>query len=161
MRTSAPGAASPISSVHLCAATIADTSASPSPVPGSPAVSLHSGIARIATDRAHSGTASLRGTEPDDGEAISILGIAGVDTLLEGTQPMIVKIDVEGHEETVIDALLASVHRDRIAAIFYEVDERWIDASAIVARLRRAGFARFTRFSIGRHYDMLAEMPKI
>ena len=125
------------------------------------AVSLQSGIARIATDRAHSGTASLRGAEPEEGEAISILGIAGVDTLLEGALPMIVKIDVEGHEEMVIDALLASTHRDRIAAIFYEVDERWIDAPAIRARLCRAGFARFTRFGIGRHYDMLAEMPKI
>jgi FkbM family methyltransferase len=125
------------------------------------AVSLHSGIARIATDQAHSGTASLRGTEPAEGEAISILGIAGVDALLEGTLPMIVKIDVEGHEETVIDALMASTHRDRIAAIFYEVDERWIDADAIAARLRANGFARFTRFGIGRHYDILAEMPKI
>lgn len=125
------------------------------------AVSLHSGIARIATDSAHSGTASLRGGEPREGEAISILGIAGVDTLLEGTLPMIVKIDVEGHEETVIEALMASAHRGRIAAIFYEVDERWIDAAAIVARLRAAGFVRFTRFGIGRHYDILAEMPKI
>lgn len=125
------------------------------------AVSRKSGTARIATDRAHSGTASLRGSTPAEGEEIRILGISGVDTLLEGALPLIVKIDVEGHEETVIDALMASAHRDRVAAIFYEVDERWIDAAAITVRLRAAGFARFTRFGIGRHYDMLAEMPKI
>lgn len=119
------------------------------------AVSLQSGMARIATDDAHSGVASLRETT-DGGEEIRILGIAGVDTLLEGDVPLIVKIDVEGHEETVVEALMASAHGDRIAAIFYEVDARWTDADAIEARLRGGGFARFTRHGIGRHYDMLA-----
>lgn len=121
------------------------------------AVSLHSGMARIATDRAHSGVASLRETATDGGEEIRILGISGVDALLEGAAPLIVKIDVEGHEETVVEALMASSHRDRIAAIFYEVDARWTDADAIEGRLRDAGFARFTRHGIGRHYDILAE----
>ncbi len=122
------------------------------------AVSLHSGMASIATDRAHSGTASLRGTAPGSaaGEEISILGIAGVDALLEGEEPLIVKIDVEGHEEIVVEALAASRHRARLAAIFYEVDSRWTDAGAIEARLRAAGFARFDRFGFGRHYDVLA-----
>ncbi len=125
------------------------------------AVSLKSGTARIAIDGRHSGTASLRAAATDEGEDIRILGIAGVDTLLEGSAPLIVKIDVEGHEETVIEALMASTHRHRIAAIFYEVDERWIDAAAIEARLRAAGFTRLTRFGIGRHYDILSELPKI
>ncbi|MBL9071618.1 MAG: FkbM family methyltransferase [Sphingopyxis sp.] len=121
------------------------------------AVSLHSGMARIATDAAHSGVASLREAAPAEGEEIRILGIAGVDTLIEGALPLIVKIDVEGHEETVVEALMASGHRDRIGAIFYEIDARWTDADAIEARLRAAGFARFTRYGIGRHYDVLAE----
>ncbi|MCW0199179.1 FkbM family methyltransferase [Sphingopyxis sp.] len=128
------------------------------------AVSLHSGIARIATDRAHSGTASLRDATGAGagGEEIRILGIAGVDTLIDGapiggTVPLIVKIDVEGHEEAVIEALMASAHRGRIAAIFYEVDERWTDGAAIACRLGGAGFDRLTRFGIGRHYDVLAE----
>lgn len=121
------------------------------------AVSLQSGIAVIATDAAHSGTASLRGAAPASGEEIRILGISGVDALLVGTLPLIVKIDVEGHEATVIEALMASEHRDRISAIFYEIDRRWTDGDAIEARLRNAGFARFTKFGIGRHYDILAE----
>ncbi|MGV7122489.1 FkbM family methyltransferase [Sphingopyxis sp. 550A] len=126
------------------------------------AVSLQSGIARIATDRAHSGTASLRDTGTAEGEEIRILGIAGVDALIDGALiggkgPLIVKIDVEGHEETVIEALMASTHLGRIAAIFYEVDERWTDGAAIARRLGGAGFDRLTRFGIGRHYDVLAE----
>lgn len=119
------------------------------------AVSRHSGTARIATDSAHSGIASLRDKAPE-GEDIRILGIAGVDTLLDGEEPMIVKIDVEGHEETVVEALLASGHRHRISAIFYEVDARWTDADATEARLRETGFRHFTRHGIGRHYDVLA-----
>lgn len=120
------------------------------------AVSLHSGMAMIATDAAHSGIASLRGGAAASGEDIRILGVTGVDMLLAGPWPLIVKIDVEGHEETVVEALAASEHRDRLAAIFYEVDERWTNAAAIEARLRAAGFTRFTRYGIGRHYDILA-----
>lgn len=121
------------------------------------AVSLRSGMARIATDGAHSGVASLREAAEDGGEEIRILGISGVDTLLEGAAPLIVKIDVEGHEETVVEALAASTHRERLTAIFYEIDERWTSAAAIEARLRAIGFTRFTRHGIGRHYDVLAE----
>ncbi len=120
------------------------------------AVSLHSGMTKITTDQRHSGVASLREAREDGDEEIRILGIAGVDTLLTGETPLIVKIDVEGHEETVVEALMVSAHRDRIAAIFYEVDGRWTDADAIEARLRAAGFAYFARHGIGRHYDILA-----
>lgn len=123
------------------------------------AVSLRSGIATIATNRTHSGIASLRDAGASTGlgtEDIRILGIAGVDTLLPDDLPLIVKIDVEGHEETVVEALAASTHCDRLTALFYEIDERWTDAAAIEARLRSAGFTRFDRFGIGRHYDVLA-----
>lgn len=120
------------------------------------AVSLHSGIATIATDNAHSGVASLRATDRTGGEDISILGIAGVDALLAGTAPLIIKIDVEGHEEMVVEALAASEHHGRIAAIFYEIDERWTRADAIEQRLQGIGFQTFARFGIGRHYDILA-----
>ncbi|NIJ36357.1 FkbM family methyltransferase [Sphingopyxis panaciterrae] len=123
------------------------------------AVSLHSGIAAISTNATHSGTASLRdsnNTARPEAEDIRILGISGVDTLLPDVLPLIVKIDVEGHEETVVEALAASTHRDRISAIFYEIDSRWTDAAVIEARLRSTGFTRFDRFGIGRHYDVLA-----
>lgn len=123
------------------------------------AVSIQSGMATIAADARHSGTASLRGGAPADaaGEDISILGIAGVDALIEGSVPLIVKIDVEGHEETVVEALAQSAHLPRIAAIFYEIDARWTDAAKIEKMLRAAGFTRFDRFGFGRHYDMLAQ----
>lgn len=124
------------------------------------AVSVQSGTAKIAIDAAHSGTASLRDagtTGRAATEDIRILGIAEVDGLLADTLPLVIKIDVEGHEEDVAKALVASVHLGRIAAIFYEIDSRWTDAAAIEAHLRAAGFTRFGRFGFGRHYDVLAE----
>ena len=121
------------------------------------AVSRQSGTAVIATNAAHSGAASLRDAGVTYGEEIRILGIAGVDTLIPSDARLIVKIDVEGHEEAVVDALMTSEHRDRIGAIFYEVDRRWTDAAAIEARLCAVGFTRFTQFGIGRHFDILAE----
>ena len=120
------------------------------------AISREAGTATIATDSGHSGTASLRHADAA-GETIRILGTAGFDPLIDAHLPLVVKIDVEGHEEAVIDALMASAHLPRIAAIFYEVDRRWTDAAVIEAQLRAAGFSRFTRYGFGRHYDMLAE----
>lgn len=124
--------------------------------PVNAAVSLTSGMARIAIDNAHSGVASLRSDVRSGGEEIRILGISGVDTLLEGSVPLIVKIDVEGHEEAVIEALVGSAHCHRVGAIFYEIDARWTDAAAIEALLRNAGFVHFTRHGFGRHYDIWA-----
>jgi len=69
--------------------------------------------------------------------------------------------DDDKSERIVGWAESSAAHRGRIAAIYHEVDERWIDAVATAARLRAAGFKRVTRFGIGRHYDILAEMPKI
>lgn len=125
--------------------------------PVAAAVSRESGTAAISTDAAHSGTASLRdGNGSDGAEMVRLVGGAALDEMLAGNFPMIVKVDVEGHEEAVIAALTASAHAARIAAVFYEVDRRWTDAAAIEARLAAAGFARFDRFGFGRHYDVLA-----
>lgn len=120
------------------------------------AISREPGIATIATDSAHSGTASLRHKDAA-GERICVLGAAEFDPLIDARLPLVVKIDVEGHEEAVIDALMGSAHRPRVAAIFHEVDRRWTDAAAVEAQLRAAGFARFSRYGFGRHFDMLAE----
>ena len=120
------------------------------------AISTRSGTATIVTDSAHSGTASLRGAG-DGGETIRLLAAPDFDPLIDDRFPLVVKIDVEGHEEAVVEALAGSDHLPRIAAIFYEVDRRWTDAAAIEARLRDAGFLRFTRYGFGRHYDVLAE----
>lgn len=109
----------------------------------------HSGGARI--DAAPDAPA---GFLPERIDAISRKGLDAIPLGAEGE--IVVKIDVEGHEETVLRELLASRHAPRIAEIFYECDEDWLDTAALTALLRQAGFSRFERIGGGAHYDVLA-----
>jgi FkbM family methyltransferase len=120
------------------------------------AVSRHRGTARIVVNHAHSGIASLRHGATDAGEEIQIVDMADVDPILPESVPLIVKIDVEGHEEAVIEALMTSEHISRISACFYEIDRRWTDATTIEAMLKARGFTHFSQYGFGRHYDILA-----
>ena len=123
------------------------------------AVSALTGSATITLRTAHSGAASLENTALTQGgavETIRTLDISGVDSLLRPDGVILVKIDVEGHEAVVIDQLMQSRHQQRIAAIFYEVDEGWNDPVALEATLRNSGFSRFVRHGTGTHYDVLA-----
>ncbi|MEL6678650.1 MAG: hypothetical protein AAFQ51_08085, partial [Pseudomonadota bacterium] len=81
-----------------------------------------------------------------------------LDQLLPDQGPkIVVKIDTEGHEPEVIAALMHSRAFPRIEAIFYEVDEAWVDAPALRAQLCNAGFTQFRRVGSGLHYDVLAQ----
>lgn len=123
------------------------------------ALSDRRGMAEIAMSPTHSGTASLHGPRDAASGAASIrlMDMEELDALLGGEQRMIVKVDVEGHEEVVLRELSRSRHVARIDAIFYEVAEKWTDAGAIEKILADAGFRSFTRFGLGRHYDVLAQ----
>jgi hypothetical protein len=87
---------------------------------------------------------------------IRTIDAALVDPLLAGDLPMFVKIDVEGLEAVVIAELVKTASFARVAAIFYEVDDRWASAGEIETRLRAAGFTRFAKYGRGHHYDVLA-----
>jgi FkbM family methyltransferase len=109
----------------------------------------HSGGARI--DAAPDAPADF---QPERIDAISRKGLDALPLDRDGD--IIVKIDVEGHEETVLRELLASRHARRITEIFYECDEGWLDAEATTDLLRHAGFTRFEKIGNGVHYDILA-----
>jgi len=108
----------------------------------------HSGVASIAAHAARRGRPT---------QAIRLVDIAALDALLPPALPIYAKVDVEGHEAVVIAELLRSKHAGRIKAVFHEMDERWADAGEIRALLEGAGFTRFRKFGIRRHYDVLAE----
>jgi FkbM family methyltransferase len=123
------------------------------------AVSDADGTAEIHLHIAHSGAASLSTRtllQESNVETIRTIDIFSIDDLIGDDGEILVKIDVEGHEDVVIGQLMASRHRARMAAIFYEVDERWSNPAALEAALRAAGFATFIRHGSGTHYDMLA-----
>lgn len=123
------------------------------------AVSTTAGRATITLRTAHSGAASLESTALVRGgatETIRTISISDLDVLLHPEGSILVKIDVEGHEAVVIDQLMKSQHRQRIAAVFYEVDENWNKPAALESALRQGGFSRFIRYGDGTHYDVLA-----
>ena len=124
------------------------------------ALSDAEGTAEIATKSNHSGVASLH-REPHQSrgqtETIKLISAKSLDTYLPDDTRIIVKVDVEGHEAVVIDELLRSARAGQMVTIFHEMDERWTDADQIRAMLERAGYSRFDKWGIGRHYDVLAE----
>jgi FkbM family methyltransferase len=122
------------------------------------AIAARAGEVTIRVAAGHTGTASLAGREGSAGGEVTIRTIDAplVDPLLAGEHPMFVKIDVEGLEAEVIAELAKTAAFARVAAIFYEVDERWANAGEIEHLLRSAGFATFRTFGRGHHYDVLA-----
>ncbi|QJQ32573.1 FkbM family methyltransferase [Sphingomonas lacunae] len=125
------------------------------------AISDQAGPLTITVPDGHSGMASLV-TSPDRQsvnsrtETIEAVTADRLDTLLDGDDPLIVKVDVEGQELAVIRQLLKSAIAPRIAAIFYEVDTRWSDSATIAQLLRDSGFAHFRKVGFGHHFDMMA-----
>lgn len=116
------------------------------------------GEVEISVAEGHTGTATLAGREGRSGGGVVIQTIDAplVDPLLAGDLPMFVKIDVEGLEAVVIAELAKTASFTRVAAIFYEVDDRWASAREIETLLRSAGFTRFAKYGRGHHYDVLA-----
>lgn len=124
------------------------------------AISSQTGVVKISVPQAHSGGASIEahmaGSEATATEEIRTLDAAGLDALISGAGEIIVKVDVEGHEEAVLTQLMKSAHRDRISTVFYEVDEAWVSPQKLAAILSAGGFTRFDRMGGRRHYDILA-----
>lgn len=118
-------------------------------------------VCTIAMRRAHSGAATLEGhLNPDAAnvrlQQVWLRSVEALDAHLPAGLPIFVKIDVEGHEITVIEQLLGSRHADRIIGIFYEHDERWCDGERLERVFEEAGFATTRTYGRGRHFDALA-----
>ena len=67
-----------------------------------------------------------------------------------------IKIDVEGHEEVVIQELVKCDFFKQTQWIFCEIDEKWINPENIYRLLKKEGFTSFER--IGKHpthYDVM------
>ena len=128
------------------------------------AIADNVGEVAISVAAGHTGTATLvgreTGTPSPGGVTIRTIDAAMVDALLADDLPpglpIFVKIDVEGLEAVVIAELARTDAFARIAAIFYEVDDRWASAGAIEGLLRAGGFTRFAKYGRGHHYDVLA-----
>lgn len=125
------------------------------------AISDRAGLAEIKTNIGHSGGASLaegNGTEFAQSiqiETINREALAQLD--LPADLPLIVKIDVEGHEEIVLRELFASPLGGRIKDLFFEVDPRWVDPQSLRELVEQQGFATQEVRGFSYNYDLLCQ----
>jgi FkbM family methyltransferase len=125
------------------------------------AISSQSGTYPIASNPAHTGSASLRaGTTAESGGQLRQIDCVSHLELEHLEAPVgcriFAKIDVEGYEETVLGELIVCPFFPRIQDVFYEVDEKWVDPERLASILRSCGFNAFDKIGDGQHYDVHA-----
>lgn len=105
----------------------------------------------------HSGLSTLRDTESEDKESEKIKAInhTKIDSLIPKHNCYIVKIDVEGHEEVVINELVKCSFFKHVELIFCEIDEDWVEVESIKKTLSNFGFHNFKKIGKKTHYDLL------
>lgn len=125
------------------------------------AISTTTGTATIAKKPGHTGAASLRQLPGwfRVTEQISTLGPDTLRALLPTEPGLIVKIDVEGHEESVLETLVRCGALQHTRAVYYEVNPDWSQEKALSAILREHGFDAFTSTSSEPKHDVLATRP--
>lgn len=109
----------------------------------------------VRTD--HSGVASL--SNKSEGAVIEQAEIKTAQELEEyllPNIPIVMKIDVEGHELEVLRSLRETNYFNRIEWIFCEVDERWLDATELKRLLSEMGLTEFEKVGQGHHYDLMS-----
>ena len=130
--------------VHLVDAAISDTQ----------------GTSDVIFEEHHSGCATLANTNSASGliQKIKTINSAELNKLnIPDHIEIIVKIDVEGHEQVVIEELTKLKYWLQITVVFYEIDTRWSSSAKIEQILRENGFNYFKKIGGGKnHYDVLA-----
>lgn len=116
---------------------------------------------QLVMDPDHSGVATLR--ETDEGKdsqhvkEVACINHIGLQEILGAhDHRMVVKIDVEGLEETVMTELSLCPFFTHVTDVFYEVDERWVDPTRIRKLLSDHGIDAFETVGSGQHYDVHA-----
>lgn len=122
------------------------------------AISLETGSAAILKKPGHSGAASLRKLPRwfSVTETISTIGPDRLRSKIPSGADLIIKIDVEGHENVVFEALANSGSLSKAKAVFYEVNRRWSQAQILESVLRENGFKDFIYTSPKTSCDVLA-----
>jgi len=124
------------------------------------AISDQNGYIDIAMKENHSGASSIAPSNTQKNfsasQRIEIKNHKAFEELLIPADVEIhVKIDVEGHEEVVMQQLFKSSIANRIVHIFFEMDENWIDPVHMQNFLEEQGFS-WEKIGIGKHYDISA-----
>ena len=125
------------------------------------AISNQTGELSLHTVDGHTGKSTLRAVENENKTGSTVKTIQTINhrelNKRIPEQPLNgIKIDVEGHEEVVIQELVKCNFFKRTQWVFCEIDEKWINPENIYRLLKKEGFTRFER--IGNHpthYDVM------
>ena len=100
---------------------------------------------KIFYDVYHSGSASIihKVNKNSKVENISLLNHTELEKLIPTSNKIIVKIDVEGHEEIVINELLKCKFAKDVISILYECHTDWTNSDKINKKLLNRGFKNF------------------
>lgn len=110
---------------------------------------------QISTDPQHTGVASLHHrTAAAGSETIDCISSATLAAQVGQARRLVVKVDTEGHEPVVIDALRRSALWPEVEVLFFEVDGDWFDGEALIASLVAEGFVEVYR-SRRAHFDVM------
>lgn len=122
------------------------------------AVSDQAGLRDLSIMPGHSGAATLRQTPLGNLLATETVQTVGPEWLrkIKPADPELIKVDVEGHEEVVLNSLGEAGYLNTAIAVYYEVDTRWSVPASLERILQDHGFSSFTHTGRGRHYDVLA-----
>jgi FkbM family methyltransferase len=110
-------------------------------------------IVRLSYNPNHSGASSIK---PNGNVIAPTVGSKFLDTLVAGSTPVALKVDVEGGEAHVLRAVFAAAFRPRICDLVVEVSKRMVGADTIadlLAMLDREGFEEIARSGKDDHYD--------
>jgi len=122
-------------------------------------VSNKSGFLSLNITDGHSGKNNFRAAKENSNnsnELVETINHKEIELLTKENTNYVIKIDVEGHEEVVIDELIKCSFIKNVSAIFSEIDTNWVNVNTIKKKLSDAGFSTFIKIGKGdMHYDML------
>ncbi len=126
------------------------------------AVSNQAGSAVLTLNPQHSGGATLHGHESETYNSqtvtVNLIDHTELSNLVPADTEIVVKVDVEGHEETVFSTLAKCAFKNSITTLHYEVDEHWTKPDQLRQLATDIGLTRFERQNTRRthHYDIVA-----
>jgi len=126
------------------------------------AVSAQAGPLILSKEAGHSGASTVQAPtfDSDVQETITAVNHEYLNGQLQGgTEPILVKIDVEGHELTVLETLGNCEFFSRIAEIYAEFNTQMSDTSAMHEWLISHGFVETMHMGTDVHWDALYERP--
>jgi len=124
------------------------------------AVSAQAGTLVLSKESGHSGASTVQQPtfDSDAQETITAVNHEYLNQQFEGDEhPILVKIDVEGHELTVLETLGNCNFFDRIAEIYAEFNTQMSDTSAMNDWLISHGFIETMHMGTNVHWDALYE----